>query len=211
MNQIGVCSKLETCVSTALRHLAWGARRTDWKSWTLLCFMLIPLRSNIAPPPTPAGLLSMTCDDHEDILFWNESISPAQVTLSVCVCLCVSVHGCVSRSQGGWVRCLAGGVVVDTASLLQCHLSLLSYLLLWQRRTCHLIHHGWLGRYSCIRWAQAICLDTPAFWFRRHLLCASLTGGVATVSAPADRPDRQQHNEWLMMQTVLSFCTVNTT
>lgn len=105
------------------------------KSWTLLCFMLIPLRSNIAPPPTPAGLLSMTCDDHEDILFWNESISPAQVTLSVCVCLCVSVHGCVSRSQGGWVRCLAGGVVVDTASLLQCHLSLLSYLLLWQRRT----------------------------------------------------------------------------
>lgn len=83
--------------------------------------------------------------------------------------MCVSVHvshhaTCVSRSQGSGVRCLAGGVVVNAASLLQCHLTLLSYLFLWQS-TGHLIRLC-----STADWAPAhisgeagpICLDTPA-------------------------------------------------
>lgn len=91
MNQIGVCSKFKTCISAALRHLPWGARRTDWKSWTLLCYMLIPLRGKIAPPPNACRSAN---NDHEDILFWNESISPARVTLSVCVSACQCMDVC---------------------------------------------------------------------------------------------------------------------
>lgn len=44
---------------------------------------------------------------------------------------------CEEFRAAGW-DVMAGGVVVDTASLLQCHLSLLSYLFLWQH-TGHLI------------------------------------------------------------------------
>ena len=133
------------------------------------------------------------------------------------LCVCVSACQCTDVCQE--VRaagCDVWQVVLWLTRPLCCSVTCLSSLTCSSGSSAHMppdppAHHGWLGRYSCIRWAQAICLDTPAFWFRRHLLCASLTGGVATVSAPADRPDRQQHNEWLMMQTVLSFCTVNTT
>lgn len=69
------------------------------------------------------------------------------MTLPVCVCVseCVYVHSlttcmlfvCEEFRAAGW-DVMAGGVVVDTASLLQCHLSLLSYLFLWQH-TGHLI------------------------------------------------------------------------
>lgn len=59
------------------------------------------------------------------------------------------------------------------ALLTQCHLSLLSYLLVWQS-TGYLI-----GLSSTADWASAAisCLDTPSLWSRRFLLYVSWQAG----------------------------------
>ena len=115
--------------------LPWGVRRTDWKSWTLLRYMLILLRSKVAPPPTPAGLLTMIMKT-----YCSEMSQSVQLKLHhLCVSLRVSAWMCVKKSgrlgakSGRWC-CGWHGLSVAVSPI-----SPLSYLLLWQR-TCHLIH-----------------------------------------------------------------------
>lgn len=128
--------------------------------------------------------------------------------------MCLWVYACVSRSHGSSVRCLAGGVVVNTASLLQCHLSLLSYLLLWQRKG-HPIRLRATADWAtvCISGEPGtICLDTPALWFRHLLLYVSWQAGWLQCT-PADRLCRWKQTEQSMLQIVPSFCShwLNTT
>lgn len=123
------------------------------------------------------------------------------LTRVVMLFVCRRIQGCGGLG-GGY---LTGGVVVNMVSLLQCRLSVLSYLFLWHR-TGHLI---------CPRYTQLIgpplqyqvspvCLDTPALWLRQVFLYVSWHLGWLQAT-PADRLHQWQRMEWFTVQIMPSF------
>lgn len=147
-------------------------------------------------------------EDHEDILFWNESIAPTRVTLPLCVYARLWLRVVVLLAWTGEVRCLAGGVVVNRVSVLQCHLTLLSYTFSSSRSRraghpiCLLCTAEWAA--ACVSDEPGpICLDTPALWFRHLLLYVNWQAGWLQCT-PADRQNRWQETVWFT-QMVPSF------
>lgn len=124
--------------------------------------------------PTPAGLLTMIMKT-----YCSEMSQSVQLELHyLCVSLRVSAWMCVKKSgrlcaMSGRLCCGWHGLSVAVSPISP---------LLPAPLAAHMppdppALHSWLGRCSCIRWAQAICLDTPALWFRHLLLYASWQAG----------------------------------